>query len=230
VDSGQPIALFLQAEFCLYPNFSLIGAEQLRLYKKEFTVSRIRERLRSIEFAAFAPYIPHRERLLNQNCAQSPPERSIEGAVQVTITAQTSSQKIQNFLKALEIYNSTGAAIDLAAEGYVVQVSFNGGTLVQTINLTGTVADGDVFVLANPNASAAILAQANQTSSSVSFNGNDAIVLRKGGASDAVVDAIGQVGVDPGTEYGSGLTSTADNTLRRKSTVTAGDTNPSDAL
>jgi hypothetical protein len=30
--------------------------------------------------------------------------------------------------KALEIYNGTGTAIDLAAEGYVVQMYFNGGT------------------------------------------------------------------------------------------------------
>ena len=36
---------------------------------------------------------------------------------------------------------------------------------------------------------------------------------------------IGQVGFDPGTEWGTGLTSTADNTLRRKTAITAGDTN-----
>jgi len=30
--------------------------------------------------------------------------------------------------KALEIYNGTGTAIDLAAEGYVVQMYFNSGT------------------------------------------------------------------------------------------------------
>ena len=38
------------------------------------------------------------------------------------------------------------------------------------------------------------------------------------------VDSIGQIGVDPGTEWGTGLTSTADNTLRRKPAVEAGDT------
>lgn len=133
--------------------------------------------------------------------------------------------------KALEIYNSTGAAIDLAAEGYVVQMYFNGNTTAGlTINLTGTVANGDVFVLAQSNANAAILAQADQTNGSGWFNGDDAIVLRKGGTSGTIVDSIGQIGFDPGTEWGSGLTSTADNTLRRKTSVTAGDTNPNDVF
>jgi uncharacterized protein len=133
--------------------------------------------------------------------------------------------------KALEIYNNTGATVDLAAEGYVVQMYFNGNaTAGLTIPLTGTVTNGDVFVLAQSSASAAILAQADQTNGSGWFNGDDAIVLRKGGASGAIVDAIGQIGVDPGTEWGTGLTSTADNTLRRKASVTTGDTNPSDAF
>ncbi len=41
---------------------------------------------------------------------------------------------------------------------------------------------------------------------------------------------IGQIGFDPGTEWGTGLTSTADNTLRRKATVCAGDPNGTDAF
>ncbi len=44
------------------------------------------------------------------------------------------------------------------------------------------------------------------------------------------IDVIGQVGFDPGTEWGTGLASTADNTIRRKATVTTGDTNPSDVF
>jgi uncharacterized protein len=59
--------------------------------------------------------------------------------------------------KALEIYNGTGAAINLAAEGYVVQMYFNGNSAATTtINLTGTVANGDVFVLAQSLANAAL--------------------------------------------------------------------------
>jgi hypothetical protein len=66
--------------------------------------------------------------------------------------------------KALEIYNNTGAAINLGSAGYSVQMFFNGSASAGlTINLTGTVADGDVFVLAQSSANAAILAQADQT-------------------------------------------------------------------
>ena len=130
--------------------------------------------------------------------------------------------------KALEIYNGTGAAIDLAAAGYNVQMFFNGSTTAGlTINLTGTVADGDVFVLAHSSAVSAILAQADQTNGAGWFNGDDAVALRKG---TTLIDVIGQVGIDPGTEWGSGLISTADNTLRRKANVCAGDTNASDAF
>ena len=45
-----------------------------------------------------------------------------------------------------------------------------------------------------------------------------------------MLDSLGQVGVDPGSEWGSGLLSTADNTLRRLPAVTAGDTDPTDAV
>ena len=66
--------------------------------------------------------------------------------------------------KALEIYNGTGAPINLGTSGYSVQMFFNGSaTAGLTINLTGTVAAGDVYVLAQSAANAAILAQADQT-------------------------------------------------------------------
>jgi predicted extracellular nuclease len=152
-------------------------------------------------------------------------------ALWIAITAIGRSQPVELFFseyiegssnnKALEIYNGTGAAINLATDGYNVQMHFNGNPLATlTINLTGSVADGDVYVLAQAAATAAILAQADQTNGSGWFNGDDAVVLRKG---TTVIDVIGQIGFDPGTEWGSGFTSTADNTLRRKLTVTAGD-------
>jgi uncharacterized protein len=128
--------------------------------------------------------------------------------------------------KALEFFNGTGSAIDLTAGAYNVQIYFNGATTAgATISLTGTVATGDVFVLASASASATILAAADQTTTVSLYNGDDAIVLRKG---TTVLDSIGQIGVDPGTEWGANLTSTADNTLRRNPTVVTGDTDPSD--
>ncbi|MHB8819434.1 MAG: lamin tail domain-containing protein, partial [Bellilinea sp.] len=130
--------------------------------------------------------------------------------------------------KALEIYNGTGAAVDLAAGGYNIQMFFNGNPVAGlTINLTGTVADGDVYVLAHSSAVAVILAQADQTNGAGWFNGNDAVALRKG---TTIIDVIGQIGYDPGSQWGTDLTSTADNTLRRKPTVLAGDPDGSNAF
>lgn len=122
--------------------------------------------------------------------------------------------------KALEIYNSSANNINLS--GYKVEVYFNGNTTsTLSINLTGNIPAQGVFVLAHGSANATIQAVANQTNSSGWFNGDDAIVLKNG---NTVLDSIGQVGVDPGSEWGSGFTSTADNTLRRKTSITTGDT------
>src|SRR5262245_22561040 len=58
--------------------------------------------------------------------------------------------------KALEIFNGTASAIDLAASGYNVQMFFNGNPVATlTIDLIGTVAPGDVFVLAQSAAAPA---------------------------------------------------------------------------
>ena len=69
--------------------------------------------------------------------------------------------------------------------------------------LTGTVAADDVFVLAAGSASAVrSLAAADQSDQLRAFyNGDDAVALVKG---DAIVDVIGQIGVDPGTRVGLG--------------------------
>ncbi|MET0297482.1 MAG: lamin tail domain-containing protein, partial [Microbacterium sp.] len=128
--------------------------------------------------------------------------------------------------KAVEIYNGTGAPVDLT--GYALQYYFNGNTTSSlSIPLTGTVANGDVHVVAQAASNATILAAADQTNGSSWFNGDDAIVLAKGGAA---IDVFGQIGFDPGTEWGTGLNSTADNTLRRNADVCAGDPNGADVF
>jgi len=128
-----------------------------------------------------------------------------------------------SFNKAVEIYNGTGAAVDLST--YTVQMYFNGSASPsQSLTLIGTLADGDVFVLAHPSADAAILAQADVTDVGISFNGDDVVILRNNGA---VVDAFGQIGFDPGSEWPGGG---QDDTLRRAESVCAGDTNPDDAF
>ncbi|MBK9329267.1 MAG: HYR domain-containing protein [Sphingobacteriales bacterium] len=126
-------------------------------------------------------------------------------------------------IKAIEIYNGTGSAVNLSAGGYELRYYFNGSTSVGgTIALTGTVASGDVYVVATSSASPAVLAQADQTSSSSFFNGNDAVVLYKSGTGN--LDIFGRIGTDPGASgwTGAGGYQTTDRTLRRKNTVTQG--------
>ncbi len=131
------------------------------------------------------------------------------------------------FNKAVELFNGTGAPIDLTTGGYTLELYSNGAAAPsQTVALSGTVAAGDVFVVSRADADPAIVAQTDQLAPAVAnWNGDDAVALRKAGA---LVDVIGQIGVDPGTEWGSGATSTADNTIRRKPAIEAGDTNGAD--
>lgn len=134
--------------------------------------------------------------------------------------------------KALEIWNVSTTNVTFGTNpGQLdvrVYVYANGSvTPTTTIVLTPgfTITSGDVFVLAH--SSAVFAANADQTSTLVNWTGDDAIVLSIGAGT--VLDSIGQVGFDPGTEWGTGLTSTADNTLRRPSTNLTGDVNVSDA-
>src|SRR5690606_15411183 len=55
----------------------------------------------------------------------------------------------------------------------------------------------------------------------------DAVVLLKG---TTVIDSLGQAGFDPGSQWGSDLVSTADNTLRRKGDICEGDINHTDVF
>lgn len=131
-----------------------------------------------------------------------------------------------SFNKALEIYNDTGANIDLT--NYSIEIYFNGNTSPSsTIALSGSVADQDVYVVADDAADPAILAETDLVSTVSFYNGDDTIVLLNDGV---IVDVIGQLGVDPGSRFGTPPTATQNQTLRRKSSVTDGDTNPDDAF
>src|SRR5215211_4592214 len=99
--------------------------------------------------------------------------------------------------KALELANGTASAVDLGAEGYRLELYFNGNSGVGlTVPLTGVIERNDVFVVANTSASTAVRDVADQLSPGNWFNGDDAIVVRKGGAPGPVVDSVGQVGFD----------------------------------
>ncbi len=128
--------------------------------------------------------------------------------------------------KAIELYNTSDNPIDL--KDYTLSFYSNGNTSASTvIDLTGSINPGATFVVASQNANSTITGLANQLSGQNFFNGNDAIVLSR---STSVVDSFGQKGVDPGSEWGTGLTSTKDNSLIRLETVGQGDTNPDDTF
>ncbi len=124
--------------------------------------------------------------------------------------------------KVLEIANPRTSSFDLAANACALKLFANGSaTATNTLPLTGTIAGGDVFVACNTSVSATISAQCDVFNGGVmGFNGDDAITLECNGS---VLDSIGQTGFDPGTEWGTGLVSTADNTLRRTCGITHGD-------
>lgn len=122
--------------------------------------------------------------------------------------------------KCLEIANYTGAAIDLAEVGYQIKIYFNGNTTEGTFfGLSGTLADGDVYVICDDNAAAEFLAAADLTPRNNFFNGDDAVVLMKG---NTVVDIIGRIGEDPGSSWISGSLKTKDSSLVRNSNIIAG--------
>ena len=122
--------------------------------------------------------------------------------------------------KAVEIFNGTGSDVDLSQ--YSVKLAPNGGDWGNVCDMTGILADGDVYVIANSGSDDAILAVADTTSNITYFNGDDALGLFK---NDIQIDAIGVQGVDPGSAWDvAGITNaTKNHTLVRKPDVSQGD-------
>ncbi|MEJ6584200.1 MAG: lamin tail domain-containing protein [Crocinitomicaceae bacterium] len=97
--------------------------------------------------------------------------------------------------KCIEIYNTTGAAINLT--GYNLKLYFNGSTTVGgTINLSGSIPSCGTYVICNTSASQA--GSANLTSGGLTYNGDDAVGLYNG---STLLDLFGNIGNDPGTEW-----------------------------
>ncbi|MCB5223699.1 MAG: chitobiase/beta-hexosaminidase C-terminal domain-containing protein [Candidatus Syntrophosphaera sp.] len=134
--------------------------------------------------------------------------------------------------KAIEIFNGTGAAVDLA--NYKVKLFANGGTTPTSTETfeSGTILNhGSVYVLVHSQAGAALQALKTINSATTNFNGNDALALLKiVGEDEVYVDIFGTIGEDPGTAWtADGGYSTLDKTLVRKAAVTGGVTENPDA-
>ncbi|HRI19485.1 MAG TPA: DUF5689 domain-containing protein [Panacibacter sp.] len=130
--------------------------------------------------------------------------------------------------KYIEIYNAGSAAADLTK--YVVKLYVNGQTTVSStatldvVSGSASLAAGGVIVLKNSGAALTLPAGVTAFSSGVcGFNGNDALTLEKDGT---VIDVLGLVGNDPTTGWvvSTIADATKDHTIRRKASVTAGNT------
>ncbi|HHE37280.1 MAG TPA: T9SS type A sorting domain-containing protein [Candidatus Cloacimonetes bacterium] len=96
-----------------------------------------------------------------------------------------------SYNKAIEIFNGTGAAVDLSE--YSLKKDVNGNDDFSTsMDLSGNLEDGEVYVICHPSADEAIQNVADLTNGSViNFNGDDQVRLYK---DDVVLDHLGESG------------------------------------
>lgn len=140
--------------------------------------------------------------------------------------------------RAIEIFNGTGADVDLSA--YSVKQSYGGqgwgireatAMIEYVLPLSGTLADGDVYIFYNVDAEASIsdvgdlpltYNAGTDGCRMGAFTGNDPIGLFK---NDVLIDVIGiELSTDGPWAVAGVAGATQDHTLVRKSTITQGNT------
>ncbi|WP_325891474.1 ExeM/NucH family extracellular endonuclease [Grimontia sp. NTOU-MAR1] len=103
--------------------------------------------------------------------------------------------------KAIELTN-TGSG-DASLDNLSLRLAFNGATIFgNTIALSGTLAVGESYVVANSSATADVTGVSQQTTGSLSFSGNDVVALVD--ENDNVLDSLGQLGNS--SNYGKDVT------------------------
>jgi hypothetical protein len=113
--------------------------------------------------------------------------------------------------KALELTNLGTQSLDLGRCRLTTYV--NGATTpYRNSALSGTLAAGASVVLCSASASGSLAARCQGTSSAIAFNGNDAVLLS---CDDALLDAFGRLGEDPGVAWGTTVRTIDANLLRR---------------
>lgn len=119
--------------------------------------------------------------------------------------------------KYIEIFNGTGAAVDLS--DYELRLYQNGSSSVsQSMNLSGTLSNGEVIVYANGSATA-YSGTVEVNSTVINHNGDDAYELYKV-SSGTAVDVFGHIGEQ--LVWNVSGNSTQNQTLQRNSDITAG--------
>lgn len=119
----------------------------------------------------------------------------------------------RGFDKALLLGNTGDRPLDMNAGDWRIALYFNGAQHPgQTIRLRGVLPAHGRSWLVNAGASARLRAAAEQLSSNLNFNGNDAVVLFHG---HRVIDSLWRVGEDPGAYWGDHGVRTRGVALRR---------------
>ena len=139
--------------------------------------------------------------------------------------------------KALELYNPSHQTIDLSNDSYIIAIYEQGNGEIaspnSTIELTGELLPNNTLVIVDNNATDATLVGKANLLETLIFDGDDAIILWRGGVGGEILDAIGKLGEAPlalnwiamvGTEF----VATKDDVIRRLSAVQTGENNPND--
>jgi Endonuclease I/Lamin Tail Domain len=128
-----------------------------------------------------------------------------------------------SYNKYLEIYNGTGALVDLTE--YRLEMYNNGNTSPNyVLNFSGLINTDEMIIVSHPSAEEVILEQADITYGGLLFNGDDAVALFR---NDVLIDIIGEIGIDPGSswEIAGNSSGSKDKTITRKSTIEIGSVN-----
>ncbi len=157
---------------------------------------------------------------------------SLNGSqVSSTLTARTEVLATELFIseygeagvgnnKYVEVFNGTGAAVDLT--GYVLKNNANGNLAGanQTYALSGVINHGEALVFCNSSIDLSLRNTCAGLTTALTHNGNDAISLER---NSTTIDVVGTVGMNPGTGWAvcGTANATVDHVLLRKPQVTS---------
>jgi hypothetical protein len=125
--------------------------------------------------------------------------------------------------KGIEIWNNTGASIDLSTTNLVIEKGTNGGTPSTDVTVdTGTLAADQVMVIGTADIqNVATNNGAMYVNKSFTFNGNDALVVKLDGT---ITDVFGTPNSDPGSNWSGNGVSTENSNIGLLDGISTGNT------
>jgi len=120
--------------------------------------------------------------------------------------------------RCIEIYNGTGAEIDLLSDDWELHIYPAGNTISISYDLIGTIKNNETQLICNGASNIdPILATLADQFFSGGYNGNDAIVLQNNGGT--LIDVFGNIGCFPGVSWTGNTNTTKNIVLRRQPTI-----------